>query len=278
MTKFSVIVVLLLCGIGSVYGQATVLAKGNPALTQNTVERLESVYARLLDIRLDRTQRERFRQGIIKYWTENNRDGIKTSLDNLKYFDSPDEIAELKASSQAVIVEGFRRDAADTGDPVSGVLVEAFDNAHPGMRGATRAHTFSDLVGTWKRQDALGARIDPNNGSALGVSYTDSGTLEITPRGSFNLVKVHNHCSGGCCRLEGSEESGTVTLASGQLDFQTNKGSKLIDDACVGAKQRSAIKPHSESMGWSIRPNINNGVTSLCLNTEPGKAECYEKQ
>ena len=146
MTKFIATAILLLCGIAIVYGQDTVLARGNPALTQTAVERLESVYARLLDIKLDRTQRDRFRQGIVKYWMENNREGIKTSLDNLKYFDSPDEIAELKASSQAVIVESLRRDVADTGDQVSGVLVEAFDAAHPGMRGATRAHTFEDLV------------------------------------------------------------------------------------------------------------------------------------
>jgi len=278
MTKFIATAFLLLCGLGNVYGQDTVLARGNPALTQNVVDRLESVYARLLDIKLDRGQRERFRQGIVKYWTENNREGIKTSLDNLKYFDSPDEITELKASSQAVIVEGFRRDAAETADPVSVVLIEAFDGAHPGMRGVTRAHTFVDLVGIWKRQDALGARVDPNNGSAVGVSYTDSGTLEINSQGTFTLVKVHNHCSGGCCRLDGSEESGTVAIVSGQLIFQTNKGSKLIEDACVGAKQRTAIKPHRESMGWSIRPNINSGATSLCLNIEPGKAECYEKQ
>jgi len=278
MTKFIATAILLLCGIASVYGQDAVLARGNTVLTQSAVERLESVYARLLDIKLDRAQLERFRQGIVKYWTENNRDGIKTSLDNLKYFDSPDEIAELKASSQGVIVESLRRDIADTGDSVSAVLVEAYDIAHPGMRGATRARTFEDLVGTWKRQDALGASIDPNNGSAVGVSFTDSGTLEITSPGSFNLVKVHNHCSGGCCRLDGSEESGTVALVSGQLVFQTSKGSKLTDDACMGAKQRSAIKPHRSTVGWTIRPNINSGVTSLCFNTEPRKAECYEKQ
>jgi hypothetical protein len=278
MTKFIVTAILLLCGIASVYGQDAVLARGTPALTQSAVERLESVYARLLDMKLDPAQRERFRQGLIKYWTENNRDGIKTSLDNLKYFDSPKEIAELKASSQAVVVESLRRDAAETGDPVSGVLVEAYDIAHPGMRAATRAHTFADLVGTWKRQDALGARLDPNNGSAVGVSYTDSGTLEITSQGSFNLVKVHNHCGGGCCRLDGSEESGTVTLVSGQLAFQTSKGSKLTDDACMGAKQRSDIKPSRSTVGWTIRPNINTGVTSLCLNTVGGKSECYEKQ
>ena len=278
MKGFIAAVFMLTLATARMPGQSEVLAQGNPNLTQTIVSRLEKVYSRLLDIKLDRGEQERFRKGLIVYWTENNCDGIRTSLENLKYFDAPDQVAELRASSQVAIVEGLRRDAAGTGDPVSTVLVEAFDTAHPAMRAATRERTFADLVGIWKRQDALGSRVDPNSGAAVGVSYTDSRALDITSQGTFKFVRAHNHCNGGCCRLDGSEETGSVSLVAGQLVFQTTKGSALIDDGCIGKQQRTATKPHRDSMGWSIRQGLNNNVTTLCLNTGPGKAECYEKQ
>ena len=278
MIRFTCLAVLLLSGFGGAFGQGRTLAQGNPALTQSMADRLEIVYSRLLEIKLSAEQKARFQTGLIKYWTGNDQAGIKSSLENLKYYDSPDQLNELRTSSQATIVEGLRRDAAETGDPVSGVLVEAFDITHPGRGDETRVRTFADLVGTWKRQDALGARVDPNSGRAVGVSYTDSGALEITQKGAFTMVKVHNHCSGTCCRMDGSEEKGTVSLVAGKMVFQTVSGSKLTEDPCVGAKQRSAIKAHRESVSWSIRPNPNNNATTLCLNTGPDTAECYEKQ
>lgn len=277
MTRFISFAFLLLLGSSITSGQDRILARGNPTLTQAMADKLEVVYDRLLEIKLSAEQRGRFQTGLIKYWTGNDRDGIRTSLENLKYYDSQDELIELRTSSQSAIVEALRRDVADTGDPVSVVLVEAFDIAHPSMRSATRVRSFTDLVGTWKRQDALGARLGPNGG-AVGVSYTDSGALEITAKGAFTLVKVHNHCSGSCCRMDGSEEKGTVSLVSGKMVFQTLNGSKLIEDACLGAKQRSSIRAHRETVGWSIRPNPNNNATTLCLNMGPDKAECYEKQ
>ncbi|MFL6466610.1 MAG: hypothetical protein ACJ72Z_01490 [Pyrinomonadaceae bacterium] len=278
MTRPISLAIFLLLGISGTFGQSRTLAQGNPALTQSMADKLEFVYSRLLDIKLNVEQRGRFQNGLIKYWTEKNQDGIKTSLDNLKYYDSPEQLNELRTSSQGAIVEGLRRDAAETGDPVSGVLVEAFDIKHPGQSGETRVRTFADLVGIWKRQDALGAGVDPNSGRTVGVSYTDSGTLEITSNRAFTMVKVHNHCSGTCCRMDGSEEKGTVSLVTGKMVFQTLSGSKLTEDACLAAKQRSPVKAHSQTVTWSIRPNPDTNATTLCLNTGPDKAECYEKQ
>lgn len=278
MKRCSVLVFLFLTFAAAAFGQDAVLARGNPALTENMVRRLGSVYETLLDIRLNAAQSARLRQGVVRYWTERDEDGINTTITNVKYYDSPAELSELRRSSQPAIVEGLRRDAADTGDQVSAVLVEAYDQAHPNMRSATRSKTFSDLVGTWKRQDALLADRDPYNGAARGVSFTDSGTLEIGADGKFALVKVHNHCSGGCCRLDGSEEFGTVSLAAGKLNFQTNKGSKLAEDGCLGKKQRFATSGHKDVFAWSIRTNPSTNAPTLCLSSTDGKADCFDKQ
>jgi hypothetical protein len=269
--------VLLFLSIGTFLAQNSIVARGNPDLTQTAIDRLEYVYSHILDIKLDSAQQERFRHGVIAYWTSNDRDGIKSTQDNLKYYDSPEQLRELRETSQAAIVEGLRRDAAATGDVVSIVLVEAFDRAHPNMRATTRLQTFADLVGTWKYQDALGARVDPN-GRVSGVSFTDSATIEINSSGEFALVKVHNHCSSGHCRLDGSEEFGSAVLANGKLILQTRKGSQLVEDGALGVKQRTAMQPHRETMAWSIRSNLNNNSRTLCLTGSDGESRCFDKQ
>src|SRR5438309_7817389 len=95
-----------------------VLAPGDPALTEEMVKRLESVYEAILDVRLNASQGARFQTGLIHYWTSNNTDGISGSLSNLKYYGKPDELASLKNSSQNTIIESLRRDIDATGDDV----------------------------------------------------------------------------------------------------------------------------------------------------------------
>lgn len=278
MKRLLILTCLFTACTAAVVGQTSLLADGNPPLTQAVVDRVESVFERLLDIRLTATQHTRLRQGLIAYWTEKNQNGMRTTLTNARYYDSPAEIAELRSSGQTAIIEGLRRDAAETNDPVSTVLVEAFDQAHPNMRASTRARTFADLVGTWKKQDSLLADRNPYSGSPQGVSYTDSHSVQIDADGKFAVVKVHNHCNGGCCRLDGEEDFETVNLGSGNLNFQTTKGSKLIDDGCLGKKQRTEVVTHRDSFSWSIRKNPNTGALSLCLTSADGKSECFDKQ
>ena len=255
----------------------TVLAHGNPPLTVHMVNQLLALYEFLLEIRLSAEQRTRFQQGVVRNWTENDREGIEAILRNLKYTEqSTDDLRAFRESSQSAIVESMRR---NTDAVEERVLIEAFDNTHPDRRVSTRARGFNDLVGTWKKQDALGASVDPNNGAARGVSFTDSGTLEITSNGAYKLVKVHNHCEGGCCRLDGSEEYGTVSLEAKELQFNIARGSKLVKDDCNSRlNERVLIKPHLEHFPWSVRLNPNNNATTLCLNTGEDTAECYEKQ
>src|SRR5918998_6454164 len=50
----------------------TILAQGNPPLTQSIVDQVRSLYEYALDIRLSAEQRDRFRRGIVGYWTSND--------------------------------------------------------------------------------------------------------------------------------------------------------------------------------------------------------------
>jgi hypothetical protein len=262
------------------YGQnpRTILAPGQPSLTQEMVDRLESVYDSILDIRLSPAQRTRFQKGVVVYWTTHNTAGIDGSLSNLKYFGSADELASLKSSSQKVIIESLRRDIQETGDDVSRVLVEAFDGAHGDLRDATRAKTFADLTGTWKQTDFLLA--DKNSyGGQVGSGYTDTSVLEIKSDGSYKLIKVHDHYGSTCSRRDASTEQGIVSAKGTGLVFQVQGGSSEITDGCVKKTSRSVIKPHVDTFVWSIRPNPEKeNVATLCISTGKDTAACYERQ
>jgi len=256
----------------------TVLAAGQPPLTQEMVDRLESVYDSILDIRLNSTQRVRFQKGLIEYWSMHNSAGIQGSLTNLKYYGQSEELASLKSASQKVIVESLRRDIEATGDDVSKVLVEAFDSAHSEMRGSTRAKTFDDLVGVWKRTDFLLPDKQTYGSGQIGAGYTDTATLEIKPDGSYKLVKVHDHYTNGCSRMDGSTELGVVSAKGTDLIFQVKSGSTEITDGCLKRTSRSVIRPHIETLPWSIRPNPDKeNIATLCINTGKDTAICYER-
>jgi hypothetical protein len=254
-----------------------ILVHGNPPLTQSMVTRIQGVYEFLLEIRLSAVQRDQFQQGVVRYWTRNDREGMQSILVNLKYADLPaDELRAFRENNQATIVENMRRDT-DSMEEV--VLIQAYDFAHPDRRSATRAKDFNDLIGTWSREDALLANRDPYSGAVSGVSFTDSGTIEVAANGAFKLVNQHTHCGSGCCRLDGEQEFGTLSIEGSMLVFQVKSGSKLVQDDCIrNGSQRVTVVPHRESYKWSIRANPNSNATMLCWNTSPDKAVCYEKQ
>ena len=256
-----------------------ILAQGQPPLTQEMVDRLESVYDSLLDVRLSSTQRARFQKGLIVYWSTHNAAGIEGSLTNLKYFGRSDELASLKNSSQKVIVETLRRDIQETGDDVSRVLVEAFDSAHSDMREATRAKTFSDLVGTWKQTDFLLADKNSYGSGQVGSGYTETSVLEISSNGNFKLLKVHDHYGSNCSRRDASTEQGVVITKGTNLIFQIKSGSSEVTDGCVKQTSHAVIKPRIDTLTWSIRPNPEKeNLTTLCINTGKDTATCYERQ
>jgi hypothetical protein len=281
MKRTAAMVLLVMAILSSIaFGQdsTSVLAQGQPPLTQQMVDRLAVVYETILDFKFIPAQRSRFQQGEIDYWIKRDVEGIKQSLDNLKYYGQTEQLAEMRTrKTQDVLIESLRRDIEATKDPVSIVIVEAFDRAHIDRGKATAPKGFSDLIGTWKRTDYLLAQRSPAGGQ-IGVGYTDSGNIEIMADGRFKLLKVHDYYAGSCSRQDAMTETGRLSVSGTKIVFQIMAGSRQTKDGCSGAGARTVIKPETASYTWSIRPNPNNErVTMLCINIDAQTAECYEK-
>ncbi|HEX3100500.1 MAG TPA: hypothetical protein VHQ01_01840, partial [Pyrinomonadaceae bacterium] len=73
------IVIALLLLTARAFAQGSILARGNPPLTQEMVGRLITVYESVLDIKFNASQRARFQQGTVQYWTGHNDAGISNS-------------------------------------------------------------------------------------------------------------------------------------------------------------------------------------------------------
>jgi hypothetical protein len=252
------------------------LAPGNPPLTRNMVVKLADTLASVLDAHLSREQFDRFQAGVVRYWTAQDRASMDRVLANLRYAGHTEELLSLKSRGQQAIVDSLR---LDTADPASVALLEAYDATHP--HASRRARTLADLAGTWKRQDSLMADRH-RDGRIVGVSFTDTGALDIQPGGRFRHVQAHNHYSGsgGCSRLDGITEEGTLSLEGVDLVFDIRSGSHLVDDGCgAQPRVRTPIAPRRESFPWSLRTNPDRGnERTLCWNTTPGHAVCYARQ
>src|SRR3712207_5059719 len=69
-----------------------VLAHGNPPLTQGMVDKNVALFEYTLEIKLTSEQRERFRQGLVRYWTENNSERIRAIVNNTVLAGQPDKL------------------------------------------------------------------------------------------------------------------------------------------------------------------------------------------
>jgi hypothetical protein len=225
---------------------------------------------------LSSQQKIRLQNGLAQYWKQDNAEAITQIITDLKYYGKADELELLRNSSQKILVEAFRRDINDT---ISKIFIEAYDAAHPERVQLTKARTFKDLIGIWKRTDGLLAE-KTYSGQPAGVSYTESETLEIFPDAKFKHMKVHTHYTGGCSQVDGKTEYGKISMDGIKLILQIQSGSEMVKDACTPAlNKQKKVRPHQEIFPWVIKPDPdNNNVLTLCWNTSSTTAVCFEKQ
>jgi hypothetical protein len=260
------------------YGQANTIATatGQPLLSEEMVDQYRTIYEFLLEIKLSSQQKIRLQNGLAQYWKQDNAEAIAQTTTDLKYYGKADELESLRNSSQKILVEAFRRDINDT---ISIIFIEAYDAAHPERVQLTKARTFKDLIGIWKRTDGLLAE-KTYSGQPAGVSYTESETLEIFPDGKFKHMKVHTHYTGGCSQVDGKTEYGKISVDGIKLILEIQSGSEMVKDACTPAlNKQKKVRPHQEIFPWVIKPDPdNNNVLTLCWNTSSTTAVCFEKQ
>ncbi len=263
---------------------STVLAQGNPPLTQRMVDQSITVWESFLEVKINREQRDVLQRAMIEKWTR-DKDEIHDTLENLKYYGKESELAAVRVANQSAVVDEMRK---KTNDPQSRVILEIYDAAHPERKDFMRTHGMADLVGQWKRIDYMSPQTSPNSHEVIGVSFTDSLILIVFSDGHFKHFWVHSHCEPHyrCCHKYSTDVQGTVSVEGGQLVLKAESGTQLLDAPCnQAANSFGQIQPHAEKLAWSIQRGANNGLV-LCLAAPPfnpwqqgpAKSVCYERQ
>ena len=264
---------------------ATVLAAGDPPLTQAMVDQRIVVWEVFFEVKINREQHDLLQRLLVEAWKQGDQEDIHGTVEDVKLYGKESDIVALRATNRSAYVDSLRK---QPNDALARLILEIYDAAHPERKDFMRAHGMGDLVGEWKRIDYLSPTTAPYSHEVIGISFTDSLILDFYSDGHFKHFWVHSHCDSGyrCCRKYGTDVSGTVFVEGGKLVLKAESGTQLSDVPCnPAANSFGHIQPHEESFALSIKRRANNGL-ALCLAAQPfdpwqqgpGKTMCYEKQ
>jgi hypothetical protein len=260
-----------------------VLAAGEPPLTGEMAARFVDLYDRLLELRLDAAQQQRLTDLLAGAWRRGDRAVIDDVLADLeqtsgKTMDAFE--AGYGPDDRLAVAESARRNGPR--DLVLAALVAAYDQAHPDRIAATRAKGFADLVGMWKRGDALAPQRNPFTGAPAGVSFSEAESLQFGADHRFIRALYHEHCGGTgvrCCTTYRLGWQGTADVEGGQLALHISAGLELMSDSCrPGWVQREEVKPRVERLDWSMSPDRKRGDRPrLCWQAKHQQPVCSLK-
>jgi hypothetical protein len=211
-------------------------------------------------------------------------------LDNVSYAGKPRELRTVRDSNQAAFVEDMRRDPRDPGNAI---LLAAYNAAHPDRGEVMLTRGLGQLVGEWKRQDALMPERDKLTGRLRGITATDTLLLRIFRDGRFHHLWAHSHCISGytCCNEYSTMADGTLSTEGTKLVLEAASGNEMFKAPCnPQANLFGKIKQTRMVLDWSLRRDARTGGLTLCIVNKPFSASweqqpaggdqlfCYAKQ
>jgi hypothetical protein len=263
-----------------------ILAAGNPPLSQRMVDGEIGVLEMFLEVKFTDDQRVRLRQLWVEVWNKGDRKGIQIVLDDAKYVGHDDDLRAVRDSNQAAYVEEMRKDPRD---PRNAVLLEAYNAAHPDRGEIMKARGWGQLVGEWKRQDAILPTRERYTGRLQGISATDSLILNIFSDGRFHHLWAHSNCGSGntCCNEYSTTADGVVSVETTKLLLEATSGNELFKAPCTPqANLFQTLQQRRNVLSWSLRRDPATGSPQLCLEKRPFNPQwgqpsgvvCYLKQ
>lgn len=281
---------LVLTSILSAQSGDTILAPGNPPLTQRLFDGAVWTWENFLEVKFTVDQRRQLQRLAENAWRTNDQKRIKTVLDDFKYAGKEEELRGVRESNQASYVEALRKDPRDPGNAI---LLAAYNAAHPDRGEIMLARGLGRMVGEWKTGGALLPTRDPLTGANRGITATDSLVLNIFSDGRFHHLWAHSHCDSGntCCRQYSTTADGNLSVEGSKLVLHAASGNELFKDPCKPTSNlfQPLQQPHVV-LEFSLRLDTATRATQLCLsdqpfnpawNQRPGsqpKVVCYLKQ
>ena len=116
---------------------ATVLAAGDPPLTQAMVDRRIAVFEVFFEIKINREQHDLLQRLLVEAWKQGDQEDIHGTVEDVKMYGKESDIVALRATNRSAYVDSLRK---QPNDALARLILEIYDAAHPERKDSMSAH------------------------------------------------------------------------------------------------------------------------------------------
>lgn len=232
------------CSINAQKNNDTILAQGNPPLTQSLADQMQIFFEWTLDRQFNKTQRQTLNNLLIAEWKSGNQSDIK---DTLKLMAIPSNLNKFSADEQKVFHDKLQAGLLEQinqqpDNALSKLLADVRKNdavLNQPSNGEIPENTVSNsvtnpanLTGEWLYR-IRGSSITYTDGAG---GYADpSGELsgyKLHPNGTFEHGYLLSSSLYGCNTKIFGYETGTWTMQGDKLIFKDKTATLTSKDTC----------------------------------------------
>jgi hypothetical protein len=229
-----------------------VLAQGNPALTQNMVEKSRGVFEFAFGGVMTDSEKSAYQSELIKQWRNNEVETIKTIQTMVEIYDKAagatrEQLLGLQKEMQAPLVKELRNQAGN--DALANLLVNAFDriqglnvkqggnlppqnNVRQQNQTAASGEIPREILGEWVKSNVSGSYITDGinystpNGEKLIIHFYPNGTYK-------SIYHVQSSMSIACTMIVDIFSNGTYSVGQNTLNLNEKYNHTNSKDSCV---------------------------------------------
>ena len=229
-----------------------VLAQGNPALTQNMVEKSRGVFEFAFGGVMTDSEKSAYQSELIKQWRNNEVETIKTIQTMVEIHDKAtgatrEQLLALQKEMQAPLVKELRNQADK--DALANLLVNSFDriqglnvkqggnlplqnNVRQQNQTAASGEIPREILGEWVKSNVSGSYITDGinystpNGEKLIIHFYPNGTYK-------SIYHVQSSMSIACTMIVDIFSNGTYSVGQNTLNLNEKYNHTNSKDSCV---------------------------------------------
>jgi hypothetical protein len=274
--------ILLCASLNAQNTNDTILAAGNPPLTQTMVNQLIDFFEFGLHGKFTDAQRAEFQKQRIAEWQSGDAGNKETIFSLLEMRSkllamNDGQLKEAQSKLQAYLVENFSK---QPNEPTARLLMQVYKNGNgdrtnnnPVAGGSVNP---SGLLGTWQAGTVSGVSfVNQTNGST-----TNGGGTQVLytfhPNGTYEYAALTTQTMYNCHTEFMTYKTGTVAVNGNQLTFIPKTSKFTSKDSC--STRNNYEKPaglERETYNWSVQRDENG--TKLCLQNDAVNGCAYKR-
>lgn len=275
-------------------GVDTMLADGNPPLTQEMVNNLVGFFEFAFEGTFTNVQRREFQQQLVTSWRGNDDKAIDSVVSLLKINAqlpqlSADQRLEVQKQSQATLLEEFRK---QPDNETGRLLLAVYEDSHGAKRtngpeSRERATPWevstgrasgipAEIVGSWRAGTVSSTSfMNKNTGSYAAPSGTQA-SYTIFADGRYEYAGMTQQSMYNCTTRFMTYKTGVVAINGSTLTFIPKNSQFTSEDTCMAKNNyKKAAGMERETYQWRLERD-EYGV-KICFQNETVNGCAYKQ-